>query len=57
MTFAVRKIAKSLVYAGDKRRKPKLLWMAELLQNHGELSLNDDPVETGQGQLATFKVQ
>lgn len=39
---AVRKIAKSLDYACAERLKPNLVWMAELLQNHGELRLNDD---------------
>ena len=39
---AVRKIAKSLDYACAERLKPNLVWMAELLQSHGELRLDDD---------------
>lgn len=42
VAYAVRKIAKSLDYACAERLKPNLLWMAELLQNHGELSLDDE---------------
>lgn len=39
---AVRMIAKSLDYACAERLKPNLVWMAELLQSHGELRLDGD---------------
>lgn len=39
---AIVMIAKSLDYACAERLKPNLVWMAELLQSHGELQLDDD---------------
>jgi len=39
---AVRMIAKSMDYGCAERLKPNLVWMAELLQSHGELRLDDD---------------
>lgn len=42
VAYAVTKIAKSLDYACAERLKPNLVWMAELLQSHGELRLDDD---------------
>jgi hypothetical protein len=41
VAYAVRKIAKSLDYACAERLKPNLVWMAELLQSHGELCLDN----------------
>jgi hypothetical protein len=35
-------IAKSMDYGCAERLKPNLVWMAELLQSHGELRLDDD---------------
>ena len=49
---AVRKIAKSLDYACAERLKPNLVWMAELLQSHGELRLDDNLKE----KLTTISV-
>jgi hypothetical protein len=42
LEYAVQKIAKSLDYTCAERLKPNLVWMAELLQSHGELQLDDD---------------
>ena len=52
VAYAVRKIAKSLDYACAERLKPNLLWMAELLQSHGELRLDNDLKE----KLTTISV-
>ena len=39
---AVRKIAESLDYSCAERLKSNLVWIAKLLQSHGELRLDDD---------------
>ena len=41
VVYAVRKIAKSMDYFCVERFKPNLVWIAELLQIHENLRLND----------------